>query len=159
MTLSLFLFYFLQVSHFFHFISPFYNNFYSHNSIVSMFISVLILFPFTSSFFFPQHRKYVQRGFGECPRMLCRGQPVLPVSTDSDICMNMNMNILYIIFYLVLSLFHTFWLCMIQQLTGFSENGPSSVQIIITEYKYRSSKPKKREQGYHPHLQGDFFRF
>ena len=28
-----------------------------------------------------QHRKYVQRGFGECPRMLCRGQPVLPVSS------------------------------------------------------------------------------
>ena len=82
MTLSLFLFYFLQVSHFFHFISPFYNNFYSHNSIVSMFISVLILFSFTPSFFFPQHRKYVQRGFGECPRMLCRGQPVLPVSTE-----------------------------------------------------------------------------
>ena len=31
-----------------------------------------------------QHRKYVQRGFGECPRMLCRGQPVLPVSTGTD---------------------------------------------------------------------------
>ena len=30
------------------------------------------------------HRKYLQKGFGECPRMLCRGQPVLPMSFTDD---------------------------------------------------------------------------
>jgi len=30
------------------------------------------------------HRKYVQKGFGECPRMLCRGQPVLPMGFTDD---------------------------------------------------------------------------
>jgi len=30
------------------------------------------------------HRKYLQKGFGECPRMLCRGQPVLPMGFTDD---------------------------------------------------------------------------
>ena len=30
------------------------------------------------------HRKFVQKEFGECPRMLCRGQPVLPMGFTDD---------------------------------------------------------------------------
>jgi casein kinase II subunit beta len=30
------------------------------------------------------HRKYINKDFGECPRMLCRGQPVVPMGFTDD---------------------------------------------------------------------------